>query len=102
MRQVARAMRAELDKLRSGTSGHPSTVGAIGDWDVPEQLAERVGTAHQSMLTYITRFAKAYDAVIARIESSAKDFDLADLAARDAANRAGRGMEPRATHESQN
>ncbi|MFG2001004.1 hypothetical protein ACGFNU_17840 [Spirillospora sp. NPDC048911] len=95
-------MRAELDKLRSGSAGHAGNVGTVGAWDVPEQLSERVGTAHQSMLRYVTLFAKAYEDVIASIESSAKNFDLSDLAARDAASRAGRGIEPRATHESQN
>ncbi|MFP3964669.1 hypothetical protein SMC26_20315 [Actinomadura fulvescens] len=95
-------MRAELDKLKSGTTDHPTTVSAIGAWDVPEQLAERITTAHQSMLTYVTEFATAYEGVIARIESSAKNFYLSDLAARDANESAGRSSGPRATRESQN
>ncbi|MFI0351764.1 hypothetical protein [Actinomadura sp. 9N407] len=102
MRQIARSMRAELDKLQSGASGHPTTVGTIGAWDVPTELGKRVDAAHESMITYVTEFAKLYEALIRRIETSARDFDLSDLASRDAAERAGRPLDPRVTRESQN
>ncbi|MEU5883512.1 hypothetical protein [Spirillospora sp. NPDC047279] len=95
-------MRAELAKLTARTDGHSGGVGTVGAWDVPEELAERVGTAHQSMSKYVGQFVAAYQALITRIETSAKDFDLSDLAAQDAASGAGRGLEPPATRESQN
>ncbi|MFC4052821.1 hypothetical protein ACFOY4_24295 [Actinomadura syzygii] len=102
MRQVARAMRAELAKLQAGTSGPPTSVGAIGDWDVPEDLAKNVGTAHESMLGYVAQFAAVYEGLIARIESSAKNFDLSELASQNSSKKAGQGLEPQPKHESQN
>lgn len=102
MRQVARSMRAELDKLQSGASGHPTTVGTIGAWDVPTELGRRVDTAHQSMITYVAEFARIYEQLIKRIETSARDFDLSDLASRDVVEKAGQGLGPPVTRDSQN
>ncbi|MFF5264783.1 hypothetical protein ACFY4C_38170 [Actinomadura viridis] len=102
MRQVARAMQAELEKLRSGASGHPTTVGTIGSWDVPTDLGRRIDSAHQSMITYIRDFANIYSRLADDIQRSAKNFDLSELASREAAGRVGRLLEPSATRESQN
>jgi hypothetical protein len=102
MRQVARSMRAELNRLQSGAAGHPTTVGTIGAWDVPTELGRRVDTAHQSMITYVAEFAKIYELLIKRIETSARNFDLSDLASRDSAERVGRGLDPQITHNGQN
>lgn len=102
MRQVARAMQAELEKLRSGASGHPTTVGTIGSWDVPTDLGRRIDTAHQSMIEYITAFVDIYERLIANVQNSAKNFDLSELASRDAVRKAGGILELPVTRESQN
>ncbi|GAA3931827.1 hypothetical protein GCM10023085_11440 [Actinomadura viridis] len=102
MRQVARAMQAELEKLRAGASGHPTTVGTIGAWDVPTDLGRRIDTAHQSMITYVTEFVDIYARLVSDIQRSAKYFDLSELASRQAAGRAGGLLDPPATRDSQN
>ncbi|WP_329519404.1 hypothetical protein [Spirillospora sp. NBC_01491] len=92
--QVAAQMRKDLDELKYSLTALQLHAGRIGNWDVAQQLGTKVGTAHQGMLQGINTFCESYDAVIQRVEMTAKNYGKAETQSTDASRGAGQTAPP--------
>jgi len=87
LQRVAAAMRDELDQLKYYMTALQVEAGKVGAWDVAQQMGSKVGTAHHNMIESVRAYCEAYEAVIQRLERTARTYDEGEQQARQTAAR---------------
>ncbi|WP_131739251.1 hypothetical protein [Actinomadura roseirufa] len=78
LQRVAEAMRKDLEALKYSMTALQVQAGKVGAWDVAQQLGPKVGTAHQNMIASVRAYCEAYEAVIQRLERTARNYDKSE------------------------
>ncbi|MDL4817684.1 hypothetical protein [Actinomadura opuntiae] len=86
--KVADEMRNDVKALEQAVQALKIQVHEVGGWDVAQQLASKVNTAHTNMLTGLEQFVQGCYAEAGRIEAAAKTYGKAEDGAKTAANSA--------------
>ncbi|WP_067485725.1 hypothetical protein [Actinomadura hibisca] len=104
MRNIARAMRQELDALMAIPKdvGGRSTAGTIGGWDVATALGTSVDDAHQNMVDCLITFLGSYEVLVQALNTATRNYSFNEAGARQRHEEVGRGLVPEPTRESQN
>ncbi|MFC6882880.1 MULTISPECIES: hypothetical protein [Actinomadura] len=87
-------MRSDLAKLNSALAVLQRNAGQVGTWDVGQQVGPKVDSAHQNMVSAINAYCRAYEAMVSRVEQSARNYGAAESAAKAASEGAGRQAGP--------
>ncbi|GGV26655.1 hypothetical protein GCM10010182_56780 [Actinomadura cremea] len=92
--QVAAAMRKDLEELQYSLTALQVEGGAVGGWDVAQELGPKVNTAHQNMRAGIDKYCATYLKAIERIEEAARTYGKAEELASEAVRRTDRQAPP--------
>jgi hypothetical protein len=82
--KVADEMRNDITAVEQAVQALKIQVHQVGDWDVAQQLASKVNTAHTNMLDVLDQYVQAAKAVAGQVENSAKTYGKADQGAKAA------------------
>ncbi|MGI5326711.1 hypothetical protein [Actinomadura nitritigenes] len=82
--KVADEMRNDLKAVEQAVQALKIQVHQVGDWDVAQQLASKVNTAHTNMLDVLDQYVQVAKAMAGRVENSAKTYGKAEAEAKAA------------------
>ncbi|MWA00828.1 hypothetical protein F8568_010635 [Actinomadura sp. LD22] len=82
--KVADEMRADIESVEQAVQALKIQVHQVGDWDVAQQLASKVNTAHTNMLGVLDLYVQVAKATAGRVENSAKTYGKAEEGAKEA------------------
>ncbi|MBO2458524.1 hypothetical protein [Actinomadura violacea] len=81
-------MRTDIKALEQAIQALKIQVHEVGDWDVAQQLASKVNTAHTNMLDILDQFVQSCYTQAGRVETAAKTYGKAEEGAKTAARTA--------------
>ncbi|KAB2373330.1 hypothetical protein [Actinomadura montaniterrae] len=82
--KVADEMRNDIKAVEQAVQALKIQVHQVGDWDVAQQLASKVNTAHTNMLDVLDQYVQVASAIAGQVENSAKTYGKAEQGAKAA------------------
>jgi hypothetical protein len=82
--KVADEMRTDIKAVEQAVQALKIQVHQVGDWDVAQQLATKVNTAHSNMLDVLDLYVQVAKAIADRVDNSAKTYGKAEEGAKAA------------------
>lgn len=82
--KVADGMRNDIKAVEQAVQALKIQVHEVGGWDVAQQLASKVNTAHTNMLEVLDQYVQVANAMASRVENSAKTYGKAEEGAKAA------------------
>ncbi|MEU9018284.1 hypothetical protein [Actinomadura sp. NPDC048394] len=82
--KVTDEMRNDIKAVEQAVQALKIQVHQVGDWDVAQQLASKVNTAHTNMLDVLDQYVQVASAIAGQVENSAKTYGKAEEGAKAA------------------